>query len=81
MISIKYLGSKSRIAKFIVPILQKEIDDNNINVYIEPFVEAESKAQAIQKISDKDWNDIIDTYDCDELTEGCEVLEIWVECD
>lgn len=31
------MGSKSRIAKYIVPILQKEIDDNNINVYIEPF--------------------------------------------
>ena len=43
------------------------------------FVEAESKAQAIQKISDKDWNDIIDTYDCDVLTEGCEILEVW-EC-
>jgi len=37
VISIKYLGSKSRIAKHIVPILQKEIDDNNINTYIEPF--------------------------------------------
>lgn len=37
VIPIKYMGSKSRIAKYIVPILQKEIDDNHINVYIEPF--------------------------------------------
>lgn len=32
------MGSKSRIAKYIVPILQKEIDDNNIKTYFEPFV-------------------------------------------
>ena len=32
------MGSKSRIAKHIVPILQKYIDDNDIHVYIEPFV-------------------------------------------
>lgn len=35
---MKYMGSKSRIAKDIVPIIQKTIDDNNINTYIEPFV-------------------------------------------
>jgi len=33
-----YLGSKSRIAKHIVPILQKTIDDNNIQNYYEPFI-------------------------------------------
>jgi len=38
VIPIKYMGSKSRIAKYIVPILQKEIDDNNIKTYLEPFV-------------------------------------------
>lgn len=32
------MGSKSRIAKDIVPIIQKCIDDNNIDIYIEPFV-------------------------------------------
>lgn len=32
------MGSKSRIAKDIVPIIQKCIDDNNIDTYIEPFV-------------------------------------------
>lgn len=37
VIPIQYMGSKSRIAKYIVPILQKEIDDNNINTYIEAF--------------------------------------------
>lgn len=35
---MKYFGSKTRIAKYIVPILQKEIDDNNITTYYEPFV-------------------------------------------
>ena len=32
------MGSKSRIAKDIVPIIQKYIDDNGITSYIEPFV-------------------------------------------
>ena len=31
------MGSKSRIAKDIVPIIQSYIDDNNIKLYIEPF--------------------------------------------
>lgn len=35
---MKYIGSKSKIAKDIVPILQKLIDDNDIEIYIEPFV-------------------------------------------
>lgn len=33
-----YQGSKARLRKHIVPILQKCIDDNNIKTYIEPFV-------------------------------------------
>lgn len=32
-----YMGSKSKYAKFIIPILQKAIDDNGIKNYIEPF--------------------------------------------
>ena len=32
------MGSKSKIKKDILPILQKIIDDNNISTYIEPFV-------------------------------------------
>lgn len=31
------MGSKSRIAKHIVPIIQRYIDENNIQYYIEPF--------------------------------------------
>ena len=34
---MKYMGSKSRIAKYIVPILQKIIDENYITTYVEPF--------------------------------------------
>lgn len=33
-----YMGSKSRIAKEIVPIIQSYIDNNNIHNYLEPFV-------------------------------------------
>lgn len=35
---MKYMGSKSRIAKYIVPILQECIDSNHVTTYIEPFV-------------------------------------------
>jgi site-specific DNA-adenine methylase len=42
-----YMGSKSRIAKYIVPILQKEIVENDIKLYIEPFV---GGANVIDKI-------------------------------
>lgn len=41
------MGSKSRIAKYIVPIIQQCIDDNNIEYYIEPFV---GGANVIDKI-------------------------------
>lgn len=34
---MKYMGSKSRIKKYILPILQEIIDKNNINTYVEPF--------------------------------------------
>ena len=33
-----YMGSKAKYAKYIVPILQKTIDENNIITYIECFV-------------------------------------------
>ena len=32
------MGSKSRVAKYIVPIIQEKIDKNNVTTYIEPFV-------------------------------------------
>jgi len=35
---MQYMGSKNRYAKYIVPIIQKYIDDNNITKYLEPFV-------------------------------------------
>lgn len=35
---MKYMGSKTRFAKDIVPIIQSYIDDNNIHNYLEPFV-------------------------------------------
>lgn len=33
-----YQGSKARLVKYIAPILQKCIDDNNVEQYVEPFV-------------------------------------------
>ncbi len=33
---MNYQGSKSRLAKYIVPIIQKAIDNNNIHYYLEP---------------------------------------------
>jgi DNA adenine methylase len=44
---MKYMGSKSRISKYIVPIIQKYIDENGIKTYIEPFV---GGANVIDKI-------------------------------
>lgn len=35
---MKYMGSKNRLAKELVPIIQKYIDDNEIENYLEPFV-------------------------------------------
>lgn len=32
-----YQGSKNRLAKFLVPIIQRYINDNNIKTYIEPM--------------------------------------------
>ena len=45
---IKYMGSKSRIAKYIVPIIQKYIDEYNPAFYLEPFV---GGANVIDKIN------------------------------
>lgn len=35
---MKYVGSKNRLAKDLVPIIQNYIDNNKIETYIEPFV-------------------------------------------
>ena len=42
-----YQGSKNRLTKYIIPIIQKEIDKHNITTYIEPFV---GGANVIDKI-------------------------------
>lgn len=42
-----YMGSKAKYAGHITPILQKTIDDNNVNTYIESFV---GGANVIDKI-------------------------------
>lgn len=34
---MKYVGSKAKLVKYIAPIIQKCIDDNNITNYYEPF--------------------------------------------
>jgi site-specific DNA-adenine methylase len=44
---MKYMGSKNRIAKDIVPIIQSCIDNNNVVNYLEPFV---GGANVIDKI-------------------------------
>jgi len=41
------------------------------------IVKAESEEQAKVKILNQDWEDIIDEFDVDELTEDYEVLSIW----
>lgn len=43
-----YQGSKNRLAKFLVPIIQKYIDDNNIKTYIEPMCGSCSIIEKIQ---------------------------------
>ncbi len=35
---MKYVGSKNRVSKDIVPILQSLIDNNQVRLYFEPFV-------------------------------------------
>lgn len=54
MIKIKYIGSKNRISKYIVPIIQEYV--NNSDAYLEPFV---GGANIIDKIKCKN------KYACD----------------
>ena len=35
---MKYMGSKSRIAKYIVPIIQKYVDESGYYCYVESMV-------------------------------------------
>lgn len=34
---MKYMGSKSRISKYILPIIQQRLSDYNLHTYVEPF--------------------------------------------
>ena len=53
---MKYMGSKSRIAKYIVPIIQNYIDDYNIKTYVEPFCGGCNVIDKINaKISNRDF--------------------------
>ena len=54
---MKYIGSKNKISKYLIPILQGYIDENKIKIYYEPFV---GGANMIDKIncSSKIGNDI-----------------------
>jgi DNA adenine methylase len=35
---MKYMGSKNRIAKFVLPIMLKEVNEKGITTWVEPFV-------------------------------------------
>lgn len=41
------------------------------------YVGASSEEEAKEKILNEEWDDIIDEYDTDDLTEGYEIVEIW----
>ena len=46
---MKYMGSKNRIAKHLLPIMLAECEKNNITTWVEPFV---GGANMIDKVSD-----------------------------
>lgn len=35
---MKYMGSKNRIAKYILPIMLREAESKEIDTWVEPFV-------------------------------------------
>ena len=37
---MKYMGSKNRIAKHLLPIMLKEAEKHSITKWVEPFAEA-----------------------------------------
>jgi site-specific DNA-adenine methylase len=47
---MRYMGSKNKISKYIIPIIQEIIDNNKYENYIEPFV---GGANLIDKIKCK----------------------------
>ena len=56
---MKYIGSKKRISKYILPILQGYIDKNNISVYYEPFVGGSNMIDEIKFLLDYSYVQII----------------------
>lgn len=60
---MKYMGSKSRIAKHIVPIIHQRMTDYNISLYVEPFVGGAN---------------IIDKVECERKI-GCDKQEYLIE--
>lgn len=69
---MKYMGSKARLSKDISPIINKLIEDNNIKIYIEPFVGGANMIEHIKcdtriGIDNNNylislWNDLIDGW-------------------
>lgn len=44
---MKYMGSKKRLQKYLVPIINKEIKDGGFSLYVEPFVGGANMIEAI----------------------------------
>lgn len=44
-------------------------------------VKANDKAEASDKILSQEWDDLIDEYDTEILTEGYEIIDIWRQND
>ena len=64
---MKYVGSKNRISKYIVPILQDCIDKNSIEIYYEPFVGGGAMLYELQpkKAVINDYNtELMNVYEC-----------------
>jgi hypothetical protein len=41
------------------------------------FVDAVSEGEAVSKISEEEWEDIIDSYEVEECTVGYKIIELW----
>ncbi len=44
---MKYMGSKARVARFLPPIINQMIQENGIDIYVEPFVGGANMIQHI----------------------------------
>lgn len=41
------------------------------------YVKANSEDDATKKILSEEWDDVIDEYDKDDLTDGYDIIELW----